>query len=152
MSYIAPTTILSFMSHKFHSLKHNSRDRAGSRPVFCCVNIMANEQNLKKGKGFDSRTTEEQRKIAQKGGIASGKARREQKLIRDRILERMGESDWDTMIDNLIERASSDTKSFEVLRDTIGQRPTEKIAVGASDEAKNELAELLEQRKNNACK
>ena len=113
---------------------------------------MANEQNLKKGKGFDSRTTEEQRKIAQKGGIASGKARREQKLIRDRILERMGESDWDTMIDNLIERASSDTKSFEVLRDTIGQRPTEKIAVGASDEAKNELAELLEQRKNNACK
>ena len=53
---------------------------------------------------------------------------------------------------NLIERASSDTKSFEVLRDTIGQRPTEKIAVGASDEAKNELAELLEQRKNNACK
>ena len=39
----------------------------------------------------------------------------------------MGESDWDTMIDNLIKRASLDTKSFEVLRDTIGQKPTDKI-------------------------
>lgn len=51
---------------------------------------------------------------------------KEKKLIRDRILERMGEADWDTMIDNLIERASNDTKSFEVLRDTIGQKPVEK--------------------------
>lgn len=109
---------------------------------------MANEQNLKKGKGFETRTTEEQRKIAQMGGIASGKARREQKLIRDRILERMGETDWDTMIDNLIERASNDTKSFEVLRDTIGQKPVEKVSMSATEEAKDELRELLEQRKN----
>lgn len=52
---------------------------------------------------------------------------KENKLIKDRILERMGETDWNTMIDNLIERASADTKSFEVLRDTIGQKPTEHI-------------------------
>lgn len=109
---------------------------------------MANEQNLKKGKGFETRTTEEQRKIAQMGGIASGKARREQKLIRERILERMGETDWNTMIDNLIERASNDTKSFEVLRDTIGQKPVEKVSMSATEEAKDELRELLEQRKN----
>ena len=37
---------------------------------------MANNENLI-GRGFDSRTTEEQREIAQKGGIASGEARRE---------------------------------------------------------------------------
>lgn len=85
---------------------------------------MANEQNLVP---FDKRTESEQREIARAGGIASGKARRENKLIKDRILERMGETDWDTMIDNLIERASADTKSFEVLRDTIGQKPTEHI-------------------------
>lgn len=90
---------------------------------------MANIENLKKGKGFDTRTTEERRKIAREGGIASGKARRERKLIKDRILERMGESDWDTMIDNLIERATDDTKSFEVLRDTIGEKPKEQISV-----------------------
>jgi hypothetical protein len=87
---------------------------------------MANEQNLS-GYGFDERTASEQREIARKGGKRSGEVRRENKLIRDRILERMGESDWDTMIDNLIKRASLDTKSFEVLRDTIGQKPTDKI-------------------------
>ena len=32
-------------------------------------------ENLKKGKGFDKRTTEEQRRIAQMGGIASGVSR-----------------------------------------------------------------------------
>ena len=106
---------------------------------------MANEQNLKKGAGFDKRTTEEQRKIARQGGIASGKARRENKLIRERILERMGESDWDTMIDNLIQRASNDTKSFEVLRDTIGQKPVEQLELSSRKEAQNKLDEMLGQ-------
>lgn len=36
---------------------------------------MANEENLK-GKGFDSRTTEERRELARMGGKASGEARR----------------------------------------------------------------------------
>lgn len=106
---------------------------------------MANAENLIPQ---NKRTKSEQREIARQGGIASGKARKEKKLIKDRILERMGEKDWNTMIDNLIERASNDTKSFEVLRDTIGQKPVEKVAIGASEDAKNELAELLEQRKN----
>lgn len=107
---------------------------------------MANEQNLKPFTSDQSR--EEAVKNGRKGGIASGKAKRENKLIRDRILERMGETDWDTMIDNLIERASNDTKSFEVLRDTIGQKPVEKVSMSATEEAKDELRELLEQRKN----
>ena len=38
--------------------------------------------NLKKGKGFDKRTVEEQRKIAQMGGKVSGKARQEKKSLR----------------------------------------------------------------------
>lgn len=41
----------------------------------------------------------------------------------------MGEDDWDTMIDNLIARAQEDTKSFESLRDTIGEKPKEQISV-----------------------
>lgn len=85
---------------------------------------MANEQNLK-----PVRTKEEARERGRNGGIASGKARKENKLIKDRILERMGETDWDLMIDKLIERATEDTKSFEVLRDTIGQKPKDTVAV-----------------------
>ena len=85
---------------------------------------MANEQNLLPG-GSHKFTLEE----ASRGGRKSAEVRRENKLIKDRILERMGESDWDTMIDNLIARASEDTKSFEVLRDTIGQKPKDSVEV-----------------------
>jgi hypothetical protein len=94
------------------------------------VKIMANEQNLMSPQDLNARLTPEERKAnASKAGKASGQARRENKLIKDRILERMGESDWDTMIDNLIARASEDTKFFEVLRDTIGQKPKDSVEV-----------------------
>ena len=104
---------------------------------------MANEQNLKPFTSDQSR--EEAKKNGRKGGIRSGEVKRENKLIKERILERMGESDWDTMIDNLIERASKDTKSFEVLRDTIGQKPTEQIELSSRKEAQNKLDEMLGQ-------
>lgn len=95
---------------------------------------MANEKNLMSPQDLNARLTPEERKAnASKAGKASGQARRENKLIKDRILERMGESDWDTMIDNLIARASEDTRSFEVLRDTIGQKPTEHIEADVSN-------------------
>jgi hypothetical protein len=95
---------------------------------------MANEQNLKKGKATQFRSGEEAVRNGREGGIASGKARRENKLIKDRILERMGESDWDVMIDNLIARAQEDTKSFETLRDTLGQKPKESVSIDAPTE------------------
>lgn len=81
---------------------------------------MANEQNLR------TPSTSEARAMQKLSARKRSENIKEKKLIRDRILERMGETDWDTMIDNLIERASNDTKSFEVLRDTIGQKPVEK--------------------------
>lgn len=91
---------------------------------------MANEQNLMPIAEVNSRRTREQHsEDSRKGGVRSGEVRRENKLIKDRILERMGETDWDLMIDKLIERATEDTKSFEVLRDTIGQKPKESLEV-----------------------
>lgn len=87
---------------------------------------MANAQNLIPN---SQRTPSERRENARKAGIASGQKRRENKLIKDRILERMGESDWDEMIDNLIKRAKDDRQDFETLRDTIGQKPKDEIRV-----------------------
>ena len=84
---------------------------------------MANEQNLIAG--GHKFTSEE----ASRGGKKSAERRRENKLIRDRILERMGETDWDEMIDNLIARAKEDRQDFETLRDTIGQKPKDTVAV-----------------------
>jgi hypothetical protein len=110
---------------------------------------MANEQNLI-GHGFHERTASEQREIAKKGGIASGEARREKKLIKDRILERMGESDWDAMIDGLIERAVESDKAFEILRDTIGQKPVEKTQNIGTQEERDNFDALIDAIKNNA--
>lgn len=91
---------------------------------------MANQQNIEpyKFKKGDL-SSEEAARRGSLGGKESVKARKENKLIKDRILERMGESDWDVMIDNLIARAQEDTKSFETLRDTIGQKPKDTVAV-----------------------
>lgn len=87
---------------------------------------MANEQNLipiQKGE----LTKEEAKRRGSNGGKRSAEVRRENKLIKDRILERMGEKDWNEMIDGLIQRSKDSVKDFEVLRDTIGQKPTEHI-------------------------
>jgi len=39
----------------------------------------------------------------------------------------MGEKDWNDIVDKLIERAKKNDKSFEILRDTIGQKPKEEV-------------------------
>lgn len=104
---------------------------------------MANEQNLVKGKGFETRTTEEQRKIARQGGIASGKARQEKKLIKDRILERMGAQDWDEYIDGIIARAKESKADAEFLRDTIGEKPVDKQEITVNDDSTKEMDEYF---------
>ena len=85
---------------------------------------MANEQNLK-----PIRSVSQAREMQKKSAEKRSQNVKENKLIKDRILERMGEKDWDVMIDNLIARAQEDTKSFETLRDTIGEKPKETLAV-----------------------
>lgn len=82
---------------------------------------MANEQNLIPN--YHTLTLEDQKK----GGQASVIARKERKLIKERILEKMGEDDWDTMILNAIQRAKEDDKAFITLRDTIGEKPVDRV-------------------------
>ena len=104
---------------------------------------MANEENLKKGVATQFRTGEEQVRIAKQGGIKSGEARREKKLIKDRILERMGADDWDEYIDGIIARAKESKADAEFLRDTIGQKPIDKVAVTNIDQSLEELNEYF---------
>lgn len=99
---------------------------------------MPNIENLKPFTSDQNR--EEAKKNGQKGGIASGKARREQKIFKQAIAERMGFDDFNEMVDNLIKRAKANDKSFEVLRDTMGQKPKEEINI--SGELNNPYSEL----------
>ena len=75
---------------------------------------MANEQNLKPWK-----SVEEAREKGRKGGIRSGEAKREKKILKDEILKRMNESDWEDMCKRLIARAKNNDRAFELFRDTI---------------------------------
>jgi hypothetical protein len=83
-----------------------------------------NEENLV---SLADRTTEEQREIARKGGIASGKARKEKKLFKEAIEKQLGQS-LDSMIAAMIEQASKgNVQAITFLRDTIGEKPTDKV-------------------------
>ena len=93
---------------------------------------MANEQNLKPIRKGDL-SSEELKRRQSNGGKKSAQARKERKLIKDRILERMGETDWDEVRDGLIERSKDRVKDFEVLRDTIGEKPKDQLEVTAMD-------------------
>ena len=92
---------------------------------------MANTENLV---SLADRTTEEQRAIASSGGKASGEARRKRKTLKEELLLMLSDGDIQekisiALINEAIKgnNAGSVTKAFEVIRDTIGERPVEKV-------------------------
>ena len=101
---------------------------------------MANEQNLVKGDEAHKLTAEEQ----SRGGRASAEARRQKRDLRramDILLEKditdsKGEikSGAEYIAFQQFKKAlKGDTKAFEVIRDTAGQKPIEKIQVAEVD-------------------
>jgi len=87
---------------------------------------MANTENLK------PLSTEKAREIGKKGGKASVKARRRKKQLKE-LLEialsqphEDGEDNYTAITAALVQEAlSGNTKAFEIIRDTLGQKPTE---------------------------
>lgn len=107
-----------------------------------------------KDKGFDSRTTTEQQEIAIKGGIASGEARRRKRDIRlalEALLEKdITDKHGNTMstaeaiaIKQIEKALKGDTKAFEVVRDSAGQKPSDKIDVTVNDDSAKEMNEYF---------
>lgn len=94
---------------------------------------MANEQNLR------TPSTSEAREMQKKSAKARSKNVAEKKLLKDEILKRMNAKDWDEIIDGAIDRAKESDKGFEILRDTIGQKPVDKLAVTNIDKSIEEL-------------
>ena len=89
---------------------------------------MANTENLV---SLADRTTEEQRAIASAGGKASGEARRKRKTLKEELLLMLSEGETQQSVTfALIEKAMrGDTKAFEVIRDTIGEKPIDKVMI-----------------------
>lgn len=111
---------------------------------------MANEQNLR------TPTTSEAREIGRKGGIASGEARRRKKLMRE-AFEELLSRDYHDQAGNILDGTSAlaakvfkqamdgDLKAFEIIRDTTGQKPVERVeTVEISPETYERVAKALE--------
>lgn len=101
-----------------------------------------NKENLE-GNGFDEITAERQREIASMGGKASAEARKRRKDLRlamEMLLEKNTKiKDLDgkektvsgaeaIAVAQYKKALKGDTKAFEVVRDTSGQKPIEKVA------------------------
>lgn len=86
---------------------------------------MANEQNLIPN---SERTPSELREQCRKGGIKSGEVRRARKTLREELLALLsvGDTQEKLSLAQLQKALNGDTKAFEVIRDTIGEKPTDK--------------------------
>lgn len=117
---------------------------------------MANEQNLIPHQ-FTSDQSREQAAInGRKGGKASGKARREKRLLRDALQELLDREYTDksgnvadgttVLATQLFKKAQKgDLRAWQILRDTVGQMPVQRIeTVEIPPEAYQRVAEALE--------
>ena len=87
------------------------------------------EEMQKIGENTRFQAGSKQAEIARRAGIKSGESRRKMRIIKEEILNRMKEEDWNEMIMNVIERAKSNDEGFKTLRDTIGQAPQKEVNV-----------------------
>lgn len=95
---------------------------------------MPNEQNLEKGVATQFKSGEQAAENGRKGGIASGESKRRRKTLKEELLlmledETVQKSITAALIAEAIEgnNAGSVRGAFETIRDTIGERPAEKI-------------------------
>lgn len=101
---------------------------------------MANEQNLRPGGqpgGYEL-----SREEAKKGGIKSGETRRRRKTLREELLLLLENDDVQKKISVALineamngNNAGSVTKAFEVVRDTVGEKPVEKVMVSEVEQS-----------------
>lgn len=76
-----------------------------------------------------SRTPRERQEISRKGQKASTEAKRARKTLKETLLMMLEEGDTQNNITlALLDKAlKGDTKAYEVIRDTVGEKPTDKI-------------------------
>lgn len=80
-------------------------------------------------KPVTKRTKNEAREISKKGGIKSGESRRERKKLKEELLLLLSENDNNRKMSLAILKKAlkGNIKAFEIIRDTIGEKPKEQI-------------------------
>lgn len=101
---------------------------------------MPNEQNLEKGVATQFKSGEEAVENGRKGGIASGEAKRRRKTLKEELLLMLENEDIQRSVAAALineatngNSAGSVARAFETLRDTIGEKPIDKLVVSEVD-------------------
>ena len=127
------------------------------------ANRKPNKDNLKP---FNTLTVNEQRKIAKKGAKKSVEVRAQRKTFKlalEQVLSTIASEKWihnramkecfdpklslgeNLAIAQVLNAINGDTKAYEVIRDTIGEKPVEKIEVNEIDtEREKEIEAFFE--------
>ena len=95
---------------------------------------------------LNKRTKKKQREIAKSGGIASGESRRRKKQLKDdliRLLE-TGDNQNNMCLELITKALNGDIRAFEVIRDTIGEKPTDKIESNMNISYEESLKEVAD--------
>jgi len=98
---------------------------------------------------LNKRSESERKAIQRKGAERTNQIKREKKTLRQELeilltMEKDGRSMQELMSLSMINQAiKGNTKAYEVVRDTIGQKPVEQMAVDVNKN-KSEAIELLE--------
>ena len=89
---------------------------------------MANEQNLIKNEDL---TPNQRRENARKAGKASAKKRAERKTLKEELLLLLATDNYNEKISIAMikEAEKGNTKAFEVIRDSIGEKLKDKVEV-----------------------
>jgi hypothetical protein len=103
----------------------------------------------------NKRSKEEVRKNASKGGKKSGEVRRQKKLLKD-CLDELLQKEWENRQGEKMSGSEAisvavfkkalagDMKAFEIVRDTAGQKPVDKIMLAEVDQTTiNEVESMV---------
>ena len=106
---------------------------------------MANEQNLK------ALSPSEARENGKKGGLKSGEARRARRKLRDELDALLSADGMSAEIClALVQKAKNgDVRAFEMIRDTLGEKPVDKVAstdAQGRDPAEPDLSKFSDER------
>jgi hypothetical protein len=90
---------------------------------------MPTEKSLKNLIPLSERSDEEKKVICSQAGIASQIKRRERKTMREELLILLEQGDTQAKVSLALihEALNGSTKAFEVIRDTIGEKPVDKV-------------------------
>ena len=84
---------------------------------------MANEKNLR------TPSTKEAREMQKKSAKKRQENRVKERIFAESIRQMLTDEDWREIIVNAIARAKDSDKAFEVIRDTLGQKPKDQVSL-----------------------